>query len=94
MDRHPKVTVRAAPSMGPARLATPQMPLNRPWMRARSRSEKRSPETTRATGISPPAPSPCSTRAAMRWVMVCAAAQAPAPTTKSEIAMSRMRRRP
>ena len=94
IERQPKVTVRPAPIIGPARLATPHTPLKRPWMRARSRSEKRSPETVRATGMRPPAPSPWRTRARMRWVIVRAAAQVSAPTTKSVIAMSRMRRRP
>ena len=94
IERQPKVTVRPAPIMGPARLATPQTPLKMPCMRARSRSENRSATTISATGIRPPAPRPCSVRARMSWLIERAAAHAPAPARKSEMATSRTRRRP
>jgi hypothetical protein len=65
MDLQPKWTVRYAPSSGPTRLAKPQTPEKRPWMRARSSSEYRSAMTVSATGMRPAAPRPWIARAAI-----------------------------
>src|SRR5688572_30890925 len=59
------------PATGPKMLDSPQTPLKRPCILARSCNVKMSPMMVMASGTSAPAPSPCTDRATMSCVIVC-----------------------
>ena len=74
--------------------ATPQTPEKRPCMRARCSNEKMSPIMMNASGISPPAPSPCSARNAISCPMFCACPHSTEPTRNSAMATMKTGLRP
>ncbi len=82
------------PSGGPSRLAAPQTPENRPWMRPRSSRVKMSPTMVMEIGWTPPAPRPCRARKKISWSSEPAAPESAEPSRNRATAMWKTRRRP
>ena len=85
---------RNAPRSGPMIEPIAHTLESQPWMRARSTGVYMSPTTVCASGTSPPAPVPCTTRKTINDTMPPAKPHMSEPNRNSPTAMSSMRLRP
>ena len=91
---HPTVVVMMLPKAGPTTAATPQTPLNKPWIFARSSDSKTSPTIVNEIGWTAPAPRPWIVRKAMSWVMFWARPHSIEPPTNPARPIMKMGLRP
>ena len=94
IQRQPIVSTITPPSGGPPIAAAANVAPISPWYRPRSRGGTSPPTVDSASGTSPPAPMPCTTRNATSCDIVCAAPHSAEPTRKSAIAPMNGRRAP
>ena len=78
----------APPASGPMMLASPKTPPKRPIQRPRSRGAKRSPTEVKAVVMIRPAPTPCTARKAISWIMSPAAPHSHDPATNTTMPAS------